>query len=122
MRAASERDRLLPREQVMVRLGLVLDDQLPEVVPEAGVRDRQVADLPALREDREPLAVVVEVLELDDPQRALAEPVVEQQPKRQLVANVRVAWRGSRSRSSGVNVVRRTARVFARSMTSVGSP
>jgi hypothetical protein len=49
----------------MVRLGLRLDDQPPQVVPEPRMWDRQVADLAALREDREPLSVVVEVLELD---------------------------------------------------------
>jgi hypothetical protein len=59
------RDRLLTGEQVLVGLGLLLDDQLPEVVPEPSVRDGQVSNLSALREDRHPLAVVIEVLELD---------------------------------------------------------
>jgi hypothetical protein len=72
------------------RLSLHVDDELPEVVPEAGVGDWEVADLPALREHREPLSIVVEVLELDALQRALAESVVEQKPERQFVAEVGV--------------------------------
>jgi hypothetical protein len=59
------RDRLLTGEQVLVGLGLLLDDQLPEVVPDPSVRDGQVSNLSALRKDRHPLAVVIEVLELD---------------------------------------------------------
>ena len=56
---------LASAHQVVVRLGLALNDETPEVVPDPSVGDRQVADLTALREDREPLSMVIEVLELD---------------------------------------------------------
>jgi hypothetical protein len=82
------RDHLAPGQEVFVRLALLLDEQPAEVVPESGVRDREVADPPALREDRQPLSVVVEVLELDGPQGALAEAVVEQESERDLVAKL----------------------------------
>jgi hypothetical protein len=49
--------------QVVVALGFGVEDQPLEVVPERRVGDRHVADLAALREDRQPLADVVEVLE-----------------------------------------------------------
>ena len=68
------------------------------------------------------LAVMIEVAELDAPQRALAEPVVEEQPERDLVAKVGV--RGD-DRVAVVGRERRPiarARAFARSIASVGSP
>ena len=64
--------RLLLLHQVVGRLRLGFEDQPLEVEPELRVRDRQLAHLLALREHRHPLAVVVEVLELDRLQRALA--------------------------------------------------
>jgi hypothetical protein len=48
----------------------------------------QLAHLLALREDRQALALVVEVLELDRLKRALAQAVVEQQAQAQPVAQV----------------------------------
>jgi hypothetical protein len=50
-----------------------------EVVPECAVGEGQLTHLLALREDRQALALVVEVLELDGLERALAQAVVEQQ-------------------------------------------
>jgi hypothetical protein len=83
----------MARHQEVVRLGLGVEDQPLEVVPERRVGDRQVAHLAALGEDRQPLADVVEVLELDRLQRPLAQRVVEQQPQRDPVAQVGLARR-----------------------------
>jgi len=88
----------------VVRLNLGLEDQALEVEPETGVEDRKLADLPALSEDRQPFAVVVEVLELNALQRALAQPVVEQEPQCQLVSDVVV---GGEDRASVVTCERR---------------
>ncbi|HEV2974232.1 MAG TPA: hypothetical protein VGX69_04460 [Solirubrobacteraceae bacterium] len=59
-----------------------------EVAPERAVGQGQLAHLLALREDRQALALVVEVLELDGLQCALAQAVVEQQAQAQPVAQV----------------------------------
>jgi hypothetical protein len=56
---AVARDRLLPGQQVVVRLGLLLDDQPLEIEPEARLWDRQVA---ALREHGQAFPVMVEIL------------------------------------------------------------
>ncbi len=53
------------------------DDVAFEIEPERRVGDGQFADLLALREDRQGAALVVEVLELDGLQCALAQAVVE---------------------------------------------
>jgi hypothetical protein len=58
----------------MGRLGLGVQDQALEVEPEVGVHDRELAHRLPLREDREAVALVVEVLELDVLEGALAEP------------------------------------------------
>jgi hypothetical protein len=70
----------------VVGLGFDFDDVAFEVKPERRVGDGQFADLLALREDRQAAALVVEVLELDRLQRALAQSVVEQQAQRDPVA------------------------------------
>ena len=69
-------------------LGFDVEDVVFEVVPEAAVGEGQLAYPLALREDRQAAALVVEVLELHRHQRALAQPVVEQQPQAQPVAQV----------------------------------
>jgi site-specific DNA recombinase len=69
---------LHPGHQVMVGLRFDFEDMPFEIQPERGVGDGQLADLLALREDRQPSALVVEVLELDGLERALAQVVVEQ--------------------------------------------
>jgi hypothetical protein len=79
-------DRLLPAEQEVVGLGARLELELLEVVPERDVHDRELADALALGEDREPAAVRVEVLELDEAQGALAETVVQEQAQGDAVA------------------------------------
>jgi hypothetical protein len=84
------RDRFAPGEQEVVRLRLCLDDQPSEVVPELRLRDRDVSHLLTLRENREPLAVVVEVLELDLLQRAFPQPVVKEEAERDSVAELRL--------------------------------
>lgn len=81
----------LSGHQEVCRLDLGVEDVALEVVPERRVRDRDVADVGALREDREALARVVEVLELDRLQRALAQPVVEQQTQRDAIAQLGLA-------------------------------
>src|SRR6185295_951770 len=78
---ASPRYRLLAGKQVVGRLCLLLQNQALQIEPERRLRDRQVTDLATLGEDRQPLAVVVEVLELDSPHRAFAQAVVEQKPQ-----------------------------------------
>ena len=72
----------------MLRLGLDVLDVALEVEPEGGVGEGELANALALREHREALAEVVEVLELDPLQRALAKPVVEQQPQGDAVAQI----------------------------------
>ncbi len=74
------------RHQVVVGLGFDFDDVPFEVQPEWRVRDGQFAHLLALREDRQTAALVVEVLELDGLQCALAQSVVEQQAQGDPVA------------------------------------
>jgi hypothetical protein len=103
------------------RGGLGVEDVALEVVPERGVGDREVADLLALGEDRQALADVVEVLELDGLQRALAQPVVEEEPEGDAVAQVVLA---GDDRAALVGGERRavTSRARARSIASVGSP
>lgn len=59
-----------------------------EIHPERGVGDGHLADLLALREDRKPLTLVVEVLELDRFQSAFSQPVVEQESQRDPVAEI----------------------------------
>ena len=82
-------DRALRAQQVVRGLRADVEDVAFEVEPERAVGEGQLADLLALREDRQAPALVVEVLELDGLQRALAQPVVEQQAQ------------ASRSRRSG---------------------
>jgi hypothetical protein len=66
-------------EQVVVVPSTNVEDVPLQVFPEVGIRDWQLADLLALREDREALALVIEVLELDRAQGPLADAVVEQE-------------------------------------------
>jgi hypothetical protein len=56
-----------PLHQEVLALSPGVEDQALQVVPERRVGDRQLADLAALREDRQPLADMVEVLEADLP-------------------------------------------------------
>jgi hypothetical protein len=49
----------------VLRLGFRLDEQPPQVDPERRLRDRDFAHLLAFGEDRQTLAVMVEVPELD---------------------------------------------------------
>ena len=51
-------------EQVVVRLGLAVEDVPPEVVPKRWFHNRQRSYLPAFGEDRQPTPVMVEVLQL----------------------------------------------------------
>ena len=81
-------DRALRAQQVVRGLRADVEDVVFEVVPERAVGDGQLADLLALREDRQALTLVVEVLELDGLERALAQAVVEQQTQAQAVAQV----------------------------------
>jgi hypothetical protein len=85
---ADARDRALRAEQVVRGLGFDVEDVVFKVVPERAVGERQLADLLALREDRQAAALVVEVLELDCLECALAQPVVEQQAQAQPVSEV----------------------------------
>jgi hypothetical protein len=70
--------------QVVVPCGLAVEDQPLKVFPEGRVGEGHVAHLAALGEDRQPPALVVEVVEADLPERAIAEAVVEQQTQRSL--------------------------------------
>lgn len=76
---ADARDRALRTQQVARGLGADVEDVVFEVMPEGAVGDGQLAHLLALRDDRQALALVVEVLELDGLERALAQAVIEQQ-------------------------------------------
>ena len=81
------RDCPLPAQQVVVRLGLHVEDQALQVEPEVPVGDRQLAHLAALRDDEgQPSPLMVEVPVLDALQRSFADPVVEQQPQSDPVA------------------------------------
>jgi hypothetical protein len=82
--------RLLPCEQIIVRAGFLLNLQPPEVMPERDLGDRNFADRLAFREDRQPSPLMVEVLELDFLEGALAEPLVEQQPESETVTEPRL--------------------------------
>jgi hypothetical protein len=62
---AADRDRPLATKQVVVGLGLRVEDVALQVEPEVGVGDRQFADLLALGEDRQPSALMIEVFEPD---------------------------------------------------------
>jgi hypothetical protein len=68
-------------KQVVVRLGPSFEDVALKVFPQRRIGERELADLLALGEDRQPATLVVKVLELDLEQRALADPVVEQKPQ-----------------------------------------
>ena len=68
---------LAGRQEVVVGLCFSFEDVEFEVFPEGRVGQRDFSDLLALREDRQATALVVEVLELDGPQSALPQPVVE---------------------------------------------
>ena len=75
-------------QQVVAGLRLVLEDDSFEVAPEHGIGDRELADLLALREDRQAAAVGVEVLELHRGEGAFAQPVVEEEAQGGAVAEV----------------------------------
>jgi len=57
------RDRFSPRQEVMVRSRLVFNDEAAEVVPEASIRDRHLPHLLAFSEDRQALAVMIEMFD-----------------------------------------------------------
>ena len=84
--------------------GDVLDVTL-EIEPERWLRNRQLADRLSFGEDRQTLALVVKVPELDAEQRALPEAVVEKEADAELVASPSFA-NMSATRSFSVNVVR----------------
>src|SRR5262245_33564626 len=75
-----------PAEKKVIGPSLPFDDVSPEVVPEACLDDRQRLNLAALGLEGDLLADVVEVLELEKPQRVLAKPVVNEEHKRAAVA------------------------------------
>ena len=74
------RPQVAAAEQELVGLSAPLDDVASQVVPEPGLHDRERPHLRAFREDRQPLARVVEVPELDQPQRLFPQRIGEQQP------------------------------------------
>ena len=82
---------LLGVEQEFIRIRGPVENVPLELKPQLGVHDRQVADLSALAEDREPASVVV--LELDADELALAGSEAEKQQKCHAIALPRLRRR-----------------------------
>ena len=83
----ADRDRALRAEQIVARTRAPTSRMCRSRSSQKyGIGDGQLADLLTLREDRQPAALVVEVLELDRLQSALAKSVVEQESERDPVS------------------------------------
>jgi hypothetical protein len=107
-RLTPARNRALPAHEVVVRLGLDVEDVALEVEPERGVGDRQLAYLLSLGEDRDALAGMVDVLELDRLEGALSEAVIEQQAEGDPVPEIGLG------RDDGPPLIRREGRAVHR--------
>jgi hypothetical protein len=82
------RDRFLLRKEVVLRTSFLFDDQSTELIPKRRIGNRYLANPLALREDRQSLPVMVEVLELDALERAFAEPEVDEEEDREPIPHV----------------------------------
>lgn len=95
--------RLPAGEQILVALGFLFEQEALKVEPEARMRDWNGANLPAFRKDREPPALVVEVVEANSPKGALTKPEVEKQAEPEFVTQLGVGG-DDRGPLVGVNV------------------